>query len=233
MFFSLSKIEKDVRICLDENVNNTTLLASGDLETLTLNEIIKSKVEEAVRRVHLAAPPDMLETGHNLTGDIKWADQGSGYILLPDDFLRLVVFEMSDWERPVFTAISATHPAYKRQRSRFKGIRGNVQRPVVAILNNNVKSSQQSVDAVYLTNDSIGLRLEFYSSKDNKATVKRAVYIPEPKIRTGSGFEGLDISAMCYQAVIYMCAALVCETLGESERTKALSSLANTYLIPQ
>ena len=232
MLFSLSRIGKDVRICLDENVNNTALLESGDIDTLTLNEIIKSKAEEAVRRVHLVAPPEMLETGHNIEGAIHWSDMGSGYILLPDDFLRLVVFEMSDWERPVFLAISATHPDYKRQRSRFKGIRGNPQRPVVAILNNNISNGQQAVEAVYLTNDSIGLRLEFYSSKNNTATVKRAVYIPQPQIEEKGSVEVLDISAQCYRSAIYMCAALVCETLGEGERAKALSTLANTYMIP-
>lgn len=226
MFFSLSKIERDVRVCLDENVTNTELLSAGDIETLSLNDIIRSKVTEAVRRVHLAAPVEMLESGHNITGDIKWMDKGSGYILLPDDFMRLVVFEMSDWERPVFTAIGATHPDYKRQRSRFKGIRGNAQRPVVAVLN----KGEGVADVVYLTKDSIGLRLEFYSSNDNAATVKRAVYIPEPYIRKEGTTEGVDASATCYEAIVYMCAALVCETYGEREKSASLSALSNSYL---
>lgn len=210
MIYQIDKILRDVRVCLDQNMMSEALLDSGDLDTLSLDDIIRSKIVEAVRRVHLDAPNYLLEGGHNFGDAVYWGAMESGWVLLPQDFLRLVVFKMDDWERAVYTAISADDPEYARQRSRFKGIRGTAQKPVCAIA---IRPE--------------GRVLEFYSCKSCHAQVSRAVYIPEPSV---DEYGGVDISERCYTAVVYTAAALSMLTCGETEKGTRLSDLAKTFL---
>ena len=213
MIYPLDRIMRDVRVCLDENRIDEALLDAGDSETLTLDEIIRSKVLQGVDYVHSLAPYRLLEQGHNFDGfsdAVYWQDQASGFVLLPDDFLRLVVFEMSDWERPVFVPISTDDVQYKHQRSRWKGLRGTVQRPVCAVV--------QRPE---------GLSLEFYSCRDEEATITRAVYIPKAAVDENNG---VDVSEKCYEAVTYAVAWLVLTTTGEAERAEVMNAKALNLL---
>lgn len=233
MVYQLNRILSDVRVCLDENASGAALLTSGDVDTLMLDSIIEAKITEATDRVHSEAPYYLLEQGHYF-GDneeaiedgeghviipagevaIYWDDQESGHVLLPPDFMRLVVFEMSDWERPVYAVTSANDPVYAKQRSRVKALRGTVQRPVCVL---GVRPE--------------GRVLEFYSCKSEEATVTRAVYIPYAEIKDdGSGNVGVDISERCYDAVVYTAAALVLTTQGEPEKANVLFEKSKTYL---
>lgn len=208
MVYRLEEIERDVRTAIDENRTSEQLITDGDVETLSLNDIIRSKIEEAVRRVETTAPVHYLEEGHVFGDAIYWESNGSGWILLPDDFMRLVAFRMSDWERTCYMAISADDPTYDLQSSRYKGIRGNVQKPVCAIVNR-----------------AEGKALEFYSCDSEDAYVKRASYIPYPRMDED---DGIDISERCYTAVVYTTAALVLTAYGASEQAAAMSALAKS-----
>lgn len=199
MVYKLRDIVRDARVCLEQNMTSEALIESEDIETLSLDEIIVSKIEEAARRVESTAPALYLEEGHTFGDAIFWNGMGSGHVLLPDNFMRLIVFEMSDWERGVYAAISSEDPKYALQRQRIKALRGTAQRPVCAIVNRPE-----------------GKALEFYSSKSEDAYVKKANYIPYPKIEDGS----IDISERCYEAVLYMIAALVATTYGENEKAQ-------------
>lgn len=209
--YQVDKIAKDARVALDQNMSSERLAEIGDVDTLSLNEIIRSKIAEAVRRVHSEAPSYLLDGGHNFGDEVYWRDICSGYVLLPEDFMRLIVFEMDDWERPVYHAISEDAPEYKLQSSRFKGIRGNPQRPLCAI---GIRPE--------------GRVLEFYSCKSEAAKVSKAVYLPYPEIDCNGGIE---ICKRCYTAVIYTIASLVSTAYGETEKSAALSELAKTSLI--
>lgn len=210
MIFQIDKIMQDVRICIDQNMESDALIESGDIDTLALDEIIKSKILEAIQRVHRDAPNYLLEGGHNFGDAVYWRELESGWVLLPKDFLRLVVFEMDDWEQAVYQAISTDDPEYEKQHSRFKGIRGTAQRPVCAI---GIRPE--------------GRVLEFYSCKSTDAKVSRAIYIPYPKIDEDGG---VDISERCYNAVIYTAAGLTLLTSGETEKGNSVSELAQTFL---
>ncbi len=210
MIYQIDKICTDVRIAIDENMVSDSLLLEGNADTLALDDIIRSKILEGVRLVHNEAPNYLLENGHNFGDAVYWGDMESGWVLLPKDFLRLVVFEMSDWEQAVYTAISTDDPEYEKQRSRFKGIRGTSQHPVCAIA---------------LRPE--GRTLEFYSCKNTEAYVKRAVYIPYPVIDNDGG---IDISERCYTSVVYSIASLTLLTFGENERSLVLSNKSKQFL---
>lgn len=208
MVYKIEVVERDVRIAIDENKTSEQLISDEDIDTLSLNDIIRSKIVEAVRRVESSAPVRYLEEGHVFGDAIYWERNGSGWTLLPDDFMRLVAFRMSDWERTCYMAISADAPLYDLQSSRYKGIRGNVQKPVCAIVNR-----------------AEGKALEFYSCNSEDAYVKRASYIPYPEIDED---DGIDISERCYTAVVYMTAALVLTAYGASEQAAAMNTLAKS-----
>lgn len=210
MIYQLAEIVKDVKVALDENMTSEGLLALEDVETLSMEEIIESKVVEAVRRVESSAPVNMLESGQNLVDVIFWKEKGSGFVVLPGDFMRLMVFKMSDWERVVTDAITVDDPMYAKQSSRYKGIRGNKQKPVCAIVNRPE-----------------GRVLEFYSCDNESATMEMGVYRPYPKI---DEYKGVEISKRCYMAVIYTLGALVLMTYGESEKASVLLELSKSVI---
>lgn len=208
MIYKTSDITRDVRVAIDQNMTSERLVAAGDVETLSLDEIILSKIAEGTRRVEATAPVHFLEEGHDFGDAVYWEELESGWVLLPDDFMRLIAFRMSDWEKTVFRAISVSDPEYALQRQRIKGLRGTAQRPVCAIVNR-----------------AEGKALEFYSCKSRKAQVTRASYIPYPRIDKAGG---IDISERCYPAVVYTVAALTLTTLGEADKASLLTDLAKT-----
>jgi hypothetical protein len=110
----------------------------------------------------------------------------------------------------VFVTISTDDVQYKHQRSRWKGLRGTVQRPVCAVV--------QRPE---------GLSLEFYSCRDEEATITRAVYIPKAAIDENNG---VDVSEKCYEAVTYAVAWLVLTTTGEAERAEVMNAKALNLL---
>lgn len=208
MVYQIDNIIRDVRISMDENRISDQLLNTADVDTLSMDELIRSKVEEAVRRIETSAPAHFLEEGHDFASPIYWGSKESGWLLLPDDFMRLIAFKMSDWERTCYTAVSADDPIYQLQSSRYKGIRGNVQKPVCAVVNRPE-----------------GKALEFYSCNSEEATISRANYLPYPCIDEDGG---IDISERCYTAVVYTIAALVLTALGESQKASELNDLAKS-----
>ena len=209
--YALDKIAKDVRVTLDQNISSAALEEIGDVDTLALNEIIKSKIAEAVKRIHSEAPPYLLDGGYNFGDAVYWQEHESGWVLLPEDFMRFVVFQMEDWAKPVFHAIDTDDVEYEKQHSRFKGIRGTAQRPVCFI---SIRPE--------------GRVLEFYSCKSEEAKVSRAVYLPYPKV---DEYEAIEICERCYDAVVYTIAALVLITIGELEKSKILTELSKSALI--
>ena len=61
--YQKNKIQEDVRTALDQNMNSDTLKIIGDVDTLALDDIIASKILEAVKRVHSSAPSYLLDGG--------------------------------------------------------------------------------------------------------------------------------------------------------------------------
>lgn len=192
-----------VRVAIDMNRGDEPLLMEGDSDTLTLDETIHAKLADAVRMVEMEAPAIMLESGHDFGGEgVFIGKDGKGFVVLPDDFMRLVAFRMSDWHRTVHDAIDENTPEYAMQSSRWKGICGNPEKPVCAI----VRRPEGKV-------------LEFYSSRDDTAEVTQASYVPCPRI---DAVGGIDVAEDCYRAAVYRAAALVLSSLGDGLSTTML-----------
>lgn len=211
MIKQIEDIVRDVRIAIDENARSASLIVEGDLDTLTLDEIIKSKIADSVKRVEMNAPVHLLDSGLNFGDDgVYWNANLSGWIILPDDFMRMLVFRMSDWQRSVYDTIDVSDELYALQSSPFKGIRGNPDKPVCAI-----------------TLRPEGKVLEFYSCNSKEATVQQAVYLSVPRIEDG----GIHICEKCYSAVVYYVAALTEQTVGNADAAKLFLELSNNLLL--
>lgn len=216
MIYQIDRIIRDIRIAIDENKTSEQLLTDEDIDTLSLEEIVRSKILEAVRRVVMEAPVHLLSGGVPFGDAIFWIDQQpfkdsyAGWIILPEDFMRLFVFKMSDWERPVYDVLTAGDPRYEMQFSRYAGIRGNPQKPVVAIVSR-----------------AEGLTLELFCCKSKEVTVEQALYFPLPRIDCDGGIE---IPERCYTSVVYESAALVLGTLGKIELAKFMDELSKQFL---
>ena len=196
MIVQVSEMVKDVRIAIDMNRTDEPLIDIDDEDTLSLDEIIESKLIDAVRLVESEAPAIMLESGHDFGKEnVFLGKDGKGFIILPSDFMRLVSFRMSDWHRTVFNSIDESDPEYGKQSSKWKGICGSPEKPVVAIVHR-----------------SEGKVLEFYSCNDDKATVAQATYVPYKKIDEDGG---LDVSEDCYRAAVYRAASLALASVGD------------------
>lgn len=209
--YKINNIIRDVKVCIDENAESEKLLLSKDIDTLTFSDIIKSKILEAVRIVHNSAPFYLLEHGHSFSNhEIYWKEKESGFILLPNDFMRLVSFKMSDWSKVVHTIITPEDKEYEWQRQPIKALRGTADRPAVAIV------SREE-----------GLALEFYSCKSESAHIENAIYIPLPAI---DNHDGVDISEKCYNAVVYTIASLALATLSENEKANSLLEISKLLL---
>ena len=213
MKYQVKDIIREVRVALDQNMSSAPLVELGDVDTLSLEEIIHSKIVDAVRSVELAVPHHLLDSGLPFGDSIAWngqPGQSSGYILLPDDFLRLLAFQMSDWSCAVHDAITPADPRYALQSSRFPGIRGCPQKPIVAIVNR-----------------AIGKTLEFYSCTGGKdVAIKQALYIPMPKEQLGV----IYIPELIKDAVVYYAAHLVAVSTQQNEQAKALLAISNTLI---
>jgi hypothetical protein len=221
MNYKVDILKQEVRIALDQNRSSEALIVAADIDTLTVEQIIESKIEDAARVITRDAPVYLLDGGVSLgkaEGDkqvysVNWFSRvglSGGWIELPNDFLRLVSFQMSDWSRAVTTAITEDNPLYAQQSSRYAGIRGCPQNPVVALV-----SSKG------------GLSLEFYSCTAGEGvTVKKGEYIPMPKIANGD----LAICEKLKPAVVYYTAYLVALTLGQADLAATMLNVSKELL---
>lgn len=210
MIYQIGRIARDVKVAIDENKMSAPLFAEEDIDTLSLEDIVRSKIVEAVRRVITIAPTYLLDGGELFGEAVYWRGDCTGWILLPDDFMRLFVFKMSDWERPVYYAITAGDPRYNLQYSRYKGIKGNPQKPMVAIVSRPE-----------------GRTLEFFSCKSEDATVEQALYFPLPRVDKDGG---IMIPERCYISVVYEAASLVLTTIGQADLATLMDGLSKSLL---
>lgn len=215
MIYTLANIRKDVRVALDENDASPELTLALDRNTISLDELIESKVVDAVTMVERQAPLHLVDRRKSIPSTtITWESEvgfGSGVVPLPKDFMRLVVFKMSDWSHSVSQPIYEFEKLYARQHSRHSGIRGTPQKPVVAIISTQTGSA-----------------IEFFSSSSSGATMERAMYIPMPILASGN----IEISEQCYRSVVYTVASMVASTYKDNELASSLSTLATNMIAP-
>ncbi len=210
MKVAATNMASDVRVAIDMNRTNKQLITAADQETLLLNDIIESKLCDAIRLTELECPVSMLESGidcSDRTHDID--SSGRVSLQLPSDFMRMVALEMSDWKKPVYDFIDDTDPAYSRLQSPWRGIAGSPEQPAAAI---RLRAT--------------GKVVEGYTSGAG-ATIEMALYRALPSIST-DGY--VEVSSLCYRSAVYRAAYLTLLTVGD-EQAAAMLETAKSLLV--
>lgn len=205
---SVQEIVKEVKIILDENIKDDPVLLD-ETNQLELGTMIRSRIIDSVRSIHEAAESDMLDDGMDIEGSPVTLQDGSGYVSLPSDFMRLIIFQLGTWRRPVTVTITDTSPEYYMQKSRFMGIRGGPEKPVCAI-----------------TTGVSGRVLEFYSvAPGEMATIVKAKYLPLPAIVN----ENIDVCKKLYTPIMWECAGMVAVSVNNPS-ANSFFEIAKSYI---
>ena len=221
MQVSEATIIRDVRVAMDENTSVAPFTDSDgntfNPDTLEMEEIIKSKIADGVNAVRSVAPLSKLEPARMASGEswpIKWIDEEKmiGEVPLPDDYLRMVLFKMSDWTHAVTITIAVDSALYHQMFSRWKGVRGNPSRPNIAIA----------------TDTSTGKNVIQFFSCDSTETTAELAYIkrcdkPNEPDEPNTTYE---IEQGIYMAVVLKTAALVAATYGNADMMNLMNTLA-------
>ena len=107
--------------CLDEIYPDSQL--PNEIEEFRVNDF----VDDAIRFIGRVAPVRALGEGT----DFKTNNKTDNSVKLPEEFVRLVAFKMSDWTLPVTEALYSDNPRYRQQANPI--LKGTPNRPIVFI----------------------------------------------------------------------------------------------------
>lgn len=121
-----STIKNRALKCIDE-------VYPDDNTMNVLNFPVDDFLDEAGRRIVLTAPVHTLGEGFDLSdAPLTPRRDGSGVVRLPVNFMRLIIFRMDGWSRPVTMPIRSDHPLYRKQFNKYT--RGGTAKPVCALI---------------------------------------------------------------------------------------------------
>lgn len=217
--YNVSDIISDVRIAIDQNTNDTDLSGFGDVDTLELAEVIRSKIVDAAWMIESAAPVYMcgdgtVEKSAETTHEKVYDTDKTYYakVGIKADLLRLVSFIMSDWTKSVNEPITTDDAEYAVQKSRVEAVRGSIERPVLVMLPSQDGPKEGYSGNVY----------EAYStSEDSTASYK---YVPIPVIEK----EKISLCERLYKAVVYATAYLTALAYNADAQAERLLSIARS-----
>lgn len=126
----------------------------------------------------------------------------TGYIKLPENFLRLGKLKMTQWEKPVFYAYPEGHPVAEKQS--YPNLRGGTAKPVAVI-----------------SKSATGKRLYYYSVIDVHNN-EDSSYV---KVH-----EGDQMPDYLIDPLTWMCAAKVLQTMGEPKTQEAAMMQVNNWI---
>ena len=127
----LTRVKVDEAMFQNEGIQFN--LAGSDNSNV-IDLYINSILDESAKHIKQTAPLHILNAadGGLLTCvPVPDANGLTGYVILPDDYLRFVCFKMPDWLQEVDEPILTTDPKYKLQK--YTAIRGGIAKPVVAL----------------------------------------------------------------------------------------------------
>lgn len=211
--YELTDLVKRVKNVIDQNMESAGMEAFDDVDTLSLEQVIEENILPAAQLIEMSASEEMLGECENIPTNGMTTDSTFStdtlkckYVALPSDFMRFVAFRMSDWRKPVTEPIDESHPMYAMQRSRVVAVRGNKEKPVVAIVHG-----------------SNGLVLEAYTTAES-SKVSVAKYLPKPSVNGGK----VKLCPLLTDAIVYAAAYLVANSYNAITQAQVFLSTAKS-----
>jgi len=213
-----SLIEK-VRIALDE------ILPEDEADGFTANADteIAQALQTAIMQLSKEASPDMLEP-KVLKGDLTPAqvknDDGTGYIILPPDFLRLMELKLTSWSSSVWELMDPTSDEARRQASRWG--RGTPQKP-------KAMESQDRAGNKILRYWTAG-RFANNDGREVKAIydhrIETFAYIGTPELSSDGSVIDCNLKDEAERSIIYRAAGIYLESKKEAELADRMYALS-------
>jgi len=163
MVIRIADLVSKVMKILDENEEIIVDKMEFGYPGTNLPELIAETLPCIAERVVSEASLHEIDEWLELDCDFEWVSPGRGEMELPNDFMRLVTFRMSDWKHSVSSVISSDSPLYALRFSPLASRRTVRKAPAVAI----VEGSCRRI-------------LEFIGSEDPGAYLERGGYLPLP-----------------------------------------------------
>lgn len=202
----------EVRVTLDENSPESSYLYESS-DNIELDDIIRSKVLDAIRLALEDAPLSFLEPTKITTPTITGNDDGSGKVAIPDDFLRLVGLKLKGWNRGVSMVYNKGSEMDYIQRNKYT--RGTYIKPVCVFSH---------------TDDGTRCLEYFVAAKEGDAynhVVEHFHYVPLPTITIDEdGGEYVSFPELLSFAIVNYCAGLVLTSRGEQANGNNFITLA-------
>lgn len=159
--------------------------------TKSIDIVAGEVLDEAARDVLLKAPAGHLRGTICLNPPVG-DDDGTGYVDLPDDFIRLLEFKMSDWQRPVTMVCEEGSSVALKQYNRY--MRGGIAKPVCVL--GHEKNSRA---------------LRYYSSGEHD--VDRFVYVADCPAE--------ELPELLQDALTWLCTSRVLKIFGKESEAKS------------
>jgi hypothetical protein len=143
------------------------------------------------------------------------APGGTGYVVLPDDFLALYSFRMEGWKVPCLAAPESNEKIDRKQSKRY--LRGTPQRPVCVTRLANVQE-----DGVFAVKKALYYYSLPRSGSESTHVVEEALYVANVTAMPDT----LDIDGKLADPLAYICAGTVLASFEKNDLAKALDGKA-------
>lgn len=199
----ISKVKAIMNEIGEEETNSSLL----DEDTIKIDQYIESCIGDALAMIVLksAIPVNPKKGTSNPVNN----NDGTGYIVLPDDFLKLIAFKMEGWKRTVSEAFPLDSEKAKQQSNEYT--RGGNNKPVCVL---SYSPEGKKV-------------LEYYSVTGSNHTV--SVFVYEASYEPSSGINMKSSDAVFY-ALCYMTAGLVYSIFENQATAEEMQKIAINYI---
>ena len=137
---------------------------AGEAEGLSLSALIRSLAPEGATKAIMESDPAMLDDFSFFGESVGLSEQGLGYVMLPDDFLRLASFRMDCWTCALSEPATPASADWRMMDSPCLPLRGSLRSPRCRIVQRGV-----------------GRVLEFAPLPTGKSHVAEAIYVARPE----------------------------------------------------
>lgn len=214
MTCTVANIKRDIRIALDQNMSSTVLATLGDVDTLSLDDIIESKIEDAAEAVLMKAPLSFIgDVSTSISGLFTNNVRGNrivGKQALQAGFLRLVSFKLPSWPHALHDVLPSSSPLYLQVQSPY-GVCGTSDRPLIFIVPDTSAGNKS---------------LEIYSPANTTEQPDISLCVTKPAIDGGN----IALASMLVRPTVYYAAYLVALTIQDKDAAERLLGVCMSLL---